>query len=252
MRRIETYDWWPQLVELKDELSLRELAEKFSVTPGAISAALRREGITRKPAPPGPRAHRKKRRRKAPVEVLPPEPGEVVRPAGAPKPRAGSKDAQILEHWELLGQVPDREVADLAGVSVRTIASYRSRHGIAAYSGPKRSKGQRKRRSKIEPYEDLLGKTPDHEVAELAGVTANAVRNFRAKRGIPAFGGARTAVAALPAGGRQAWKVVYQAGQREVSRVVLADSLVAAAQAASAGGGKAGRVVSVSWVGELM
>ena len=60
MRRIETNDWWPELVKLKDELSLRELAERFDVTPGAISAAFKRTGISSPPsAPPGPRARRR-------------------------------------------------------------------------------------------------------------------------------------------------------------------------------------------------
>ena len=94
MRRIETYDWWPELVKLKDTLSLRELAERFNVTPGAISAAFKRTGTTRKPAPPGPRS-----RRKESGEALPPEPGEA--PAGRP----GSKDERILPYQELLGEI---------------------------------------------------------------------------------------------------------------------------------------------------
>jgi len=253
MRRLETYDWWPELVALKDELSLRELAEKFSVTPGAISAALKREGITRKPAPPGPRAHRKKKPRKArqaEEEPLPPEPGEVrAPPEGLPSPRPGSKDAQIHAHAELLGKVPDREVADLAGVSVRTIASFRSRHDIPAYSGPKRASAPRKRRSKIEPFEHLLGQSSDQEVADLAGVTVNAVRNYRAKRNIAAPASSRAA-----SSGQQAWQVVIQRNERQVHRVVLAGSLVDAARIASDQGHlhEADRVISVTWVGEML
>ena len=29
MRKIETFDWWSELVRVKDEYSLRELAERF-------------------------------------------------------------------------------------------------------------------------------------------------------------------------------------------------------------------------------
>jgi hypothetical protein len=62
LRTIESNEWWPELVALKDELSLRELAERFQVTPGAIVAALKRGSITRSTvsgragtAPPGDR-----------------------------------------------------------------------------------------------------------------------------------------------------------------------------------------------------
>lgn len=55
MRRLESLEWWPDLVEAKDELSLRELARRFDVTPGAIAAAIRRTGVARRPSPPGPK-----------------------------------------------------------------------------------------------------------------------------------------------------------------------------------------------------
>ena len=55
MRRLESLEWWPDLVALKDELSLRELARRFDVTPGAIAAAIRRTGVSRRPSPPGPK-----------------------------------------------------------------------------------------------------------------------------------------------------------------------------------------------------
>lgn len=248
MRRLETFDWWPQLVALKDELSLRELAERFGVTPGAISAALKREGVMRQPAPPGPRVHRRRRSRKGSEEDLPPEAGEGV--AGA---RPGSKDAQVLEHWDLLGVVPDKEVAEQAGVSVRTVASFRARHGIPAYAGPRRPATVSRRRSRIDPFEDLLGQVPDRVIAERAGVSLNAVRNYRVKRGIPAAGRApRTNGTAdfEQAEGKQAWKVVLRANGRDLSRVVLAESLVDAASEAARN--EDARVLSVTWVGQLL
>jgi len=282
MRRLETHEWWADLVALKDDLSLRELAERFGVTAGAISAALKREGIGRTPAPPGPRAHRKKHSKPATEEDLPPEPGEVpragrrriVRPdparkaaetAGPARPRArsGSKDARILEHFDLLGNVPDREVAEKAGVSVRTLASYRARHGIPAYSGPRRKSRGRKRRSKIDPFVDQLGQVPDRVIADQAGVSLNAVRNYRVKHGIAAAPrGVRKEAApeATPAPsapglqGSQAWKVAIRVGNQQFERVVVADSLVDAARAASDTGrsGLAGEVIAVNWVGELL
>lgn len=58
LRRLEDRLWWPDLVLLKDVLSLRELATRFGAAPAAISNALRRNGLDRQAAPPGPRANR--------------------------------------------------------------------------------------------------------------------------------------------------------------------------------------------------
>ncbi len=250
MRRIETYDWWPELVDLKDTLSLRELAEKFSVTPGAISAAFKRTGITRRPAPPGPRARRKSRPES---ESLPPEPGEANVSA-----RPGSKDSQILPFQDLLGSVPDAEVADRAGVSVRTIASFRSRNGISGYTGPRRRRrAGGGRRSKIDAFAHLLGQVPDRVVAEKAGVTLNAVRNYRAKRGIQAAGRTGSAVsptevgAALSfTGGEAAWRVTAEAETGQSVRVVVAPSLAEAANRAEAAG--LGQIVALEWIGAVV
>ena len=59
MKRIDKQPWWPELVELKDELSLRELSERFGASPAAIANALKRNGIKRRSAPAGPRKARK-------------------------------------------------------------------------------------------------------------------------------------------------------------------------------------------------
>lgn len=48
MRRLETREWWPELVRVRDEHTLHELAERFGASPGAISSALRRAGFSRK------------------------------------------------------------------------------------------------------------------------------------------------------------------------------------------------------------
>lgn len=68
MRRLESLDWWPDLLSAKDELSLRELARKFDVTPGAIAAAIRRTGVSRRPSPPGPKTAGRKALVAAPVQ----------------------------------------------------------------------------------------------------------------------------------------------------------------------------------------
>lgn len=55
MQRIETQPYWPDIVAVKDSLSLRQLADRWGCTPGAIADGLKRQGLTRRSAPPGPR-----------------------------------------------------------------------------------------------------------------------------------------------------------------------------------------------------
>jgi len=216
MRRLETFDWWPDLIAQKDTLSLRELAQKFDVTPGAISSALRREGVGRSPAPPGPRNPR----RKAGDDALPPEPGEAPvkakgkagRPAkaAAGSPRSNSKDAKLMALWDELGKAPDRDIAERAGTSVRTVASFRARHAVPAYTGPRRSRS-----------------------------------------GAPAKAPAKVASPGKASSGQQAWAVVLRSAKGDATRVVIADGVVEAAGAAASGAAGA-KVVSVSWVGDLL
>lgn len=58
MKRLEDRDWWAELVELRNVMSLRELGERFGAAPAAISNALKRNGMNRDGAPPGPRSRR--------------------------------------------------------------------------------------------------------------------------------------------------------------------------------------------------
>lgn len=250
MRRIETYEWWAELVRLKDQLSLRELAERFDVTPGAISAAFKRSGVSRKPAPPGPRA-----RRRGKDDALPPEPGEVQGEA-----RPGSKDARILPFREMLGAVPDSLVAKKAGVSIRTIASFRARNRITGYTGPRRRGADRApRKSRIDAFAELVGTVPDRVVAEKANVSINAVRNWRLKHQVA---GARRpaepeSLAHSQPGrprtngsGSGAWKVIVGSGHDRVVRVVVASSLSDAASRVESA--RLGPIVALEWIGEIV
>lgn len=59
MTKLELTDSWPTIVRMASEgASLREIAEEVDATPGAINVALKRNGIEKAPAPPGPRARR--------------------------------------------------------------------------------------------------------------------------------------------------------------------------------------------------
>lgn len=269
--RLEDTDLWPKLLEVKDSLSIREMAREFATTPGKVAAAFRRTGIGRTGARPG---------RKPKLGGLPPEkrssapkakptrqPAPVaVSEGGVPSPRPGSKDALIIKHHHLLGKVPDAEVAKRCGVNKNTIANYRQHYGIPGFDPHGRTTphaaapttapasdedGLGGPRSKIEPWLEHLGKVPDSVVAKEAGVTINAVRNYRARHGIPAAPKESWNIRELDAAppepaeppapvaapavvvGQSAWKVTFGDG---AEGIVVADSLVAAATRAQARG----------------
>lgn len=163
---LENESWWGELLAKKDTVGLKDLAAEFGTTAGAISLALKRTGTPKVP-----------------------QGDSVSSPESIESTRPGSKDSLIDPFASMLGSVPDAEVARRAGVSVRTIASYRQRNQITGFQGRTAPKQRRPRRSRIDPFEDLLGQVPDRVVAEKAGVTLNAVRNYRATRGIPASRG---------------------------------------------------------------
>ncbi|TVQ90051.1 MAG: hypothetical protein EA397_13925 [Deltaproteobacteria bacterium] len=168
--------------------------------------------------------------------------------AGPAKSRKGGKPSKIDAYFDLLGTVPDSQVAELAGVTVNAVSNYRRRRSIPAFDpsadgsskGPAKSTGRR--RSKIEDYRELLGTVPDRVVAKKAGVTLNAVSNYRRRRNIPAFdpseppaAGAPKAAAAAslskvsasPSSGSKVFKVNRTDGSKVY---VVAGSFVEAAQ----------------------
>ena len=259
MRRLETLEFWPALLDKKDELSLRQLAGEFGVTPGAISAALKRTGVNRVPAPPGPRMNGRRRTSSVRDAIKNWESIGEGQPWSA-RFRPGSKDAAICAHYAKLGQVPDAEVARLAGVSIRTIASFRARHDIAGYKGPRRpSVSGKRKRSKIDPFVHLLGQVPDRIVAEKASVSLNAVRNYRVKKGIQASGkrgrpAARDITAVetrFEQGAKHAWRVVVGSEGTVVEGIVIAINLNEASEHALTRF-KNGVVTQIEWVGTLL
>ena len=111
MKKVEMRPWWPELLKVKDELSLREMSDRFGASPAAIANALKRNGIRRRSAPAGPRPSRK-------------TPKSVKRGPGRPS---------VLDHYQdQMGKVVDREIAEQAGVTVSAVTNYRKRHNIEA------------------------------------------------------------------------------------------------------------------------
>jgi hypothetical protein len=130
----------------------------------------------------------------------------------------GPKRSKLDSFRSVIGKIPDKEVAARAGMSVEGVRLYRKRNDIALepgarlkrgrrpksqsadgatqttrQSGQKRVRGSsagqggpRRRISKLDPYRDMLGKFPDREVADKAGVTAENVRAYRRRHSIPA------------------------------------------------------------------
>ena len=113
VKKIEDYEWWPELLEIKDSLSLRELSDKFGASPAAIANALKRNGIKRKSAPAGPR-----------------------RPRTSPSsPKRRGRKSKLSQFRDQMGMVVDREIAERAGVTVSAVTNYRRRHNIKASGG---------------------------------------------------------------------------------------------------------------------
>lgn len=182
---VETESWWGDLLSLRNEMSLRDLSKRFGVSPGDISAALKATQTART-AQGG-----------ADLAGVPTPMAKL--PKAKSNTGASASDELIHPIAHLLGTISDEEAASQAGVSVRAVAAYRRRHadvddddgdddGDEGAESTDAASGQapvKFRRSKIDPFIDIVGKLPDREVAQRAKVTLNAVRNYRTNRGIP-------------------------------------------------------------------
>lgn len=271
----QTPTWWNSALQMKDELSLKDIAERVGVEPTTLAAEFARRGVRRRIRVESHAAHDLP---PEPDEPLPPEPEDDLNPAR----RSGSKDGRIEKHFHLLGKVPDSEVARMADVSIRTVASYRARNDIPGYDGPRRRPAPRGRRlSKVDDFGPLLGRVPDRVVADIAGMSLGAVRNFRIKKGLPAAGritrreidklvqtwqraqgGAAEEPAKLaprpsapPAaqhvkGERRAWRVLVQGEQEPF--VVLSSDLLDAVRQAIAIVGDDTSIASVDALGRVL
>lgn len=198
---------WKEMVDAAASQRLVEVAAAFDVPVVDLVTALRRAGIERE-------------------AVRSPEPTPSAPAPKARAPKRGRRTSRVDAYASLVGQVPDRVVAERAGVTIGAVRNWRVARGIpaagrlalppepgdvaealaapAAAAVPRRRPG---RRSRIDPFRDEVGQVPDRVIAEKAGVTVNAVANYRKVRSIPGYGtvGAVEApVAAPPASGATA------------------------------------------------
>lgn len=262
MSALEESEKWQEIKGLLSERPIHEIAARFGVRPGEIAAAMQRTKTAR--TPPGRPAKKRRRRRGKTEEELPPEAGDHLPPS-----RPGSKDELLARNAHLLGSMPDAQVASTIGVSTRTVAAYRKRHGIGAFvrgeggAKPKRRKGRGGgRRSRIAEFEELLGQVPDEEIAQKAGVAVGTVRNFRTRKGIPAAGRAAKKPARAERGrrsrartvtdqaGEYGWRVTLQTDRGELDRIVLAGDVAEATRRAAAAG--LGEVVGLQRLARLL
>ena len=126
-------------------------------------------------------------------------------PAPAPKAPAArpGRKSKLDDHLDKVGVLPDKEVAELVGVTPENVRAYRNRRGIpAGWRGAQKPKAAKKpkatktaktakasrppRRGKLTPFMDQLGVTPDARIAEMAGTSPANVRAFRLRHEIPA------------------------------------------------------------------
>jgi len=168
------------------------VAELASVTVSNVRAYRKRHGIAA-----APRSKSGATVSRATTAIAAPEAPVAFTSAKRARPRRSKLDP----YMEKVGAVPDREVAELAGVSSENVRAFRKRRGIpAGWRGEGQARPavaalkpsvkphgvSRPRKSKLDPFMDKVGVLPDREVAVFAGVSSENVRAFRKRRGIPA------------------------------------------------------------------
>jgi transcriptional regulator with XRE-family HTH domain len=184
--------------------------------------------------------------------------------------RASPGQKRIAAYHELVGVVPDPEIAAMADVSLGTVRNYRRAHGIgsthrskserAKVAGARPTSRRSGRSSPLDAFVHLLGTMPDREVAERAGVSMGSVYQYRRNRQIPSLRARKrsgassnaepsppkptTPTIAAPSNTSVAWKVVFEGGEE---RIAIGDTLVRAVEATAHSG--FGGVLAIERIG---
>lgn len=166
--RLESATWWPDLLELKDELPLRDLAQRFGVSVNGLSRALKRSGIDRRVV----------------------RPGRDSSTSGS-QSRVDPRSAEAQAWWSEFMVLKDtHSLATLArrfGVAEITLQRALRRTGVQRKSqrGARGNRQTQAAQGRIAQVKHLLGVVPDGEVARQASVSRYAVAQFRKEQGIP-------------------------------------------------------------------
>ena len=118
------------------------------------------------------------------------------------------------------------------------------------------SKKPQARRSKLDPYLHLVGKVPDREVAERAGMTPDGVRMYRQRHGIPSYRSLKKRLkivqpaAASESGARTAFRVLVESDGVTEACVLVASDIAEAAREAQKRA--KGTVVGLEYLGRVL
>lgn len=160
------------------------------------------------------------------VEVAPPQ-TRTRRAKSKGRKRGGPSKAALIEKVRAtLGTIPDKDAAELAGVSASTIVNYRKRLGIAAYRRGGRSDALPPEKSAPTTTKRRTSGSPAAAAAPLAAPTS-------ANQGF-------------------AWRVVFVGDKEQVERYLVASSIVEVAARVEVESLKIGRVSEVSCLGSAL
>ena len=166
--------------------------------------------VVRRTSAPGQPVQEVRRAIPAPEQPTAPTPTALPTP-----PSQSSARVDPLERFRNeLGKVGDQVIADRAGVTRESVGKFRRDNGVPAYdgfrTGPRRKAVQvapvealapptptpapeapsrqiPKSRSVVDAYAEILGTVPDGAVAAMAGVSRDAVKEYRKRHGIARF-----------------------------------------------------------------
>ena len=231
---------------------------------------------------------------------------KFVKGAKPPAPKSGkprkprkARASKLEPFRDEVGKLPDKVLAEKAGVSVEGVRMYRKRHGISLSPEARQPRGRkaknppaapaapveaspteasvaeaapprrRKRRSKLDPFRESIGTVSDRIIAEKAGVSVQAVRQYRRRHDIPAAPrGAKAAapeaaapvaapVAAAPEAAASAavqnwgFSVRIQRGDNEETAFLIASNIIEAANLATAAAAD-GRIIGLKQLGAAL
>lgn len=227
--RLESEPWWGDLIRLKDQFTLNELADQFDVSVNGLSRALNRAEVKRRAVRSGGRNSRT-----------------------GPDPRSAEAQNWWKEFLRLKDEHSLAELADQFGVCEITLQRALKRTGVTRAS-QRGARGNRQREvchAKIAKHHNLAGLIPDGDIATMAGVSRYSVAQYRKAKGIPSVrdkgplqagqAGMLRASIAIPrapvanASGQQAFHIVvhnHTTGER-LEFVTFGDNLADAAQRA--------------------